>query len=416
MKINFYLKNPTDLKNQNKDALLFLFVSLYGDRLKKSIKFSLPVEKWDTQKQQVRKSHPRSAEINAYLNHIVSKIEDIYFENIRKEGFSFEHFKLLIEASLFPNKEKEEEKSKELVMGVFEEYLEVRKLEVSKATVKRTKVLYNHLKNYEEKYAKSLNFDDLTIVFFEKFRAYLLKDVKLTNNTLARYIKTVKTFLTWCIKRGYTDNDAYKEFKLKSEKTEVIYLTRDEFLAISRLDLSEEITLEKARDVFCFGCLTGQRYSDIAGLKRSDIKGNVWFLHVKKTRDIIKVPLTQPALDILDKYQHLNKPLPILTNQRTNLYLKEVAKLAGIDDEISYVRHRGSERIEIQDKKYNFVSTHTARRTFVTLSMEAGMTNPEIMAITGHKELKTLQKYSGSNYNSIKTKMDTIWDTNNSSK
>lgn len=401
-----------ECKAQNKDDLLIFCVSLYGNRLKKSTKILLPVDKWDAKKQQVKKSHPKSVEINAYLTYLKSKTEDIYFNNLRKENFAFDAFKSIVEDTLFPTKKEEEEEIQKDVLVVFEEYLNARSIEVSKGTVKRIKVLQNHLKNYELKAKQTLTFDSLDIPFFEKLRAYLLTEVKLTNNTLARYIKSVKTFLNWCVEREYTDNLQYKKFKLKSEKTIVIYLTEDEFRAIHQLDLEANQTLAKVRDVFCFGCFTGQRYSDIAALKRSNIRDNVWYLNVQKTKDVIKIPLTKAALVILDKYKDLDKPLPVFTNQRTNLHLKEIGKLAGIDEIITYVRYRGAERIEIQEEKYNFISTHTARKTFVTLSMEAGMTNPEIMAITGHKDLKTLQKYTGSNHHSIKLKMDAIWNKN----
>jgi integrase len=126
---------------------------------------------------------------------------------------------------------------------------------------------------------------------------------------------------------------------------------------------------EKVRDVFCFQCYTGQRFSDIANLKREDIKGNTWHLHTYKTRDIIKVPLTPGALDILKKYENQANPLPVISHQKTNDIIKEVCEKAKINSLETKVMYRGKERIEIKKPKHDLISTHTARRTFVTLSL-----------------------------------------------
>jgi len=396
-----------------KKALLFLFISYEGNRLKKSTKISLPVEKWDVNKQQVKRSHSKSMEINAYLNQMISKIENIYFDNVRQGKFKFNQFKPLVESELFPNQTTETEKQVEKktlnVLTVFEEFIEARSVEVTKGTLKRIKVIYGHLKKYQTKSRKKLSFENLDLIFLEKFKAYLIRDAKIENNTSARYLKYVKTFMNWSAKRGYLKNTDYKEFKVKMDRTEIIYLTEDEFMALFHLDLTADKTLEKVRDVFCFGCFTGQRYSDLAALRRTHIQGNVWHLRTQKTKEIIQIPLSPLALKILDKYKGQERPLPIMTNQRTNIHIKEVCKLAEIDTPITKVRYRGAERIEETAPKYQFIATHTARRTFTTYSLEKGMSNAEVMAITGHKDLKTFQQYSGSNPQAIQLKMTNIW-------
>lgn len=406
MKINFYLKNPTLCKTQKKNSLLLYSLSIYGKRIKRSTKVSLPVDKWDTQKQQVKKSHRKAIEINAYLNELRIKTENIYFDLLRQQEISFEVFKKEVEEQVFPKRD-----SKALgLIDVYKIYLNARELEVAKGTFRRLKIMYHHLQKFEAKKNQALTFDTVNIHFFERLKAYLMQEVKLTNNSLAGYIKSFKAFMNWCVEREYTDNIQFRKFKVKTEKTEIVYLTETEFNTLYKLDLSQNKTLDKVKDVFCFGCLTGQRFSDIEKIRREDIKGNTWHLRTQKTKDLIPVPLTSKALKIIEKYKYDEKPLPVMTNQRTNLYLKEVCKLAGIDDPITIVRYRGAERIEDRRPKYNFVATHTARKTFATLCSEKGMTNAEVMAITGHKDLKTFQKYSGSNRQVIEAKMQNIWD------
>jgi integrase len=145
--------------------------------------------------------------------------------------------------------------------------------------------------------------------------------------------------------------------------------------------------------VFCFQCFTGQRFSDLESLTWDDIKNDSWYLHTYKTKDIIEIPLSQFAKEILKRYKSEPKPLPIISHQKTNNNLKELCQMAEIDEPITLVRYRGAERIERREPKYNLVTTHTARRTFVTISLEKGMRPETIMEITGHTSYKTFKKY-----------------------
>jgi len=186
-------------------------------------------------------------------------------------------------------------------------------------------------------------------------------------------------------------------------------LTEKELMTLFELDLKDNTSLEQVRDVFCFGCFTGQRFSDVSAIKRDDIKNNFWHLRIVKTRDILKVPLNEYAKEILNKYAENDKPLPIISNQKTNEYLKTVCEKAKINDRISIVRYRGSEQIEETFSKYEMVSTHTARRTFVTLSLEKGMRPETVMEITGHKDYKTFKKYIKLTSSVKAVEMNKIW-------
>ena len=154
-------------------------------------------------------------------------------------------------------------------------------------------------------------------------------------------------------------------------RKQIIVLTENEFMKLYTLDLSDNKSLSKVRDVFCFQCLTGQRFSDIASLNRDDIKDNSWYLHTYKTRDIIEIPLTPLAKEILNRYKLNSQPLPVISQQKTNDYLKELCAIAELNDSITLVRYRGSERVEYKKPKYEFITTHTARRTFVTISLRS---------------------------------------------
>ena len=124
---------------------------------------------------------------------------------------------------------------------------------------------------------------------------------------------------------------------------------------------------------FAFQCFTGVRYSDIENISREDIKASTWNVRTQKTHQIIEIPLNSYALSILAKYSDYPQPLPVISNQKMNDYLKELCKIAGIDEPVKTVRYKGSEPIENTYKKYEVIGTHTARRTFVCLSLQKGM-------------------------------------------
>jgi integrase len=119
--------------------------------------------------------------------------------------------------------------------------------------------------------------------------------------------------------------------------------------------------------------------------------------------------LREEAQQIINKY--LTKPhfLPVITNQRTNLYLKELSKLAGINDSTTVSRYKGAKRIEFTKPKYEFITTHCARRTFVTLSLEAGVRPELVMSVTGHKSYKTFKKYIKITDKVVENEFQRIW-------
>jgi integrase len=122
------------------------------------------------------------------------------------------------------------------------------------------------------------------------------------------------------------------------------------------------------RDVFCFSCLTGLRYSDLKQLKREYIKADEITLTVQKTKEILMIPVTPLAQEILNRYIDQYWPLPIISNQKINDYIKELCKVAGIVESVEIVHYRGNKREAVIFPKYELIVVHTGRKTFVTLS------------------------------------------------
>ncbi len=230
---------------------------------------------------------------------------------------------------------------------------------------------------------------------------------KSLNNTIGKYIKTIKAFINFCIDRGYCQpNNEVTKFKVFGEDGEMIYLSEDELFRIINLELDSE-KLKVVRDNFCFACFTALRYSDISRLKPENIKEDYLEITTEKTRDFLRIPLKHHAKALLIKN---NGMLPkLFSNQKVNDYLKDIGKLAEINESIIITKYRGIEKVEFLEPKYNFISSHTARRTFVTLSLEKGMRPETVMSITGHKDYKTFKKYIKLTDKVKLAEMNNIW-------
>lgn len=163
--------------------------------------------------------------------------------------------------------------------------------------------------------------------FYDSYCKYLFEVLNMSTNTVGKQIKTSKVFLHYAVDLGIPVNPAFKKFKVLKEDTDIIYLNHPELKLLEDLDLSENKRLAYVRDVFLFGCETGLRYSDITQLKKEDIHENLIIILTQKTRDRLRIPLSSLAKTILDRYEgkYLNA-LPAISNQKMNLYLKELGE------------------------------------------------------------------------------------------
>ncbi len=167
------------------------------------------------------------------------------------------------------------------------------------------------------------------------------------------------------------------------------------------IDLSTKLRLEKVRDVFCFACFTGQRFSDITRFNKNHLEDNKWQFTAFKTRKKTVVPFEgfiANALPILEKY---NYSFPIISNQKFNDYLKEIGELAELTNSVRKMRYTGTKEVEFIQPKYEYMSSHMARRTFVTIMIEKRVPLTIIQKITQHSDIRTLVKYEGHSDNSL---------------
>jgi len=206
--------------------------------------------------------------------------------------------------------------------------------------------------------------------------------------------------LRWCYNNGIYDDNTFEKFrpKLKSSEQKIIFLTRDELQRIRDLEIPETKNyLERVRDVFLFCCFTGLRYSDVYNLRKSDIKDGHIEITTIKTHDYLVIELNDHSRAILEKYEDVHfegdKALPVTSNQKMNTYLKELGKLAGIDEPIKQTYYIGNERKEEVHPKHELLASHVGRRTFICNALSLGIPAQVVMKWTGHSDYKAMKPY-----------------------
>jgi integrase len=401
---NFYLKNP---KDTTEETLIYLFFNYDGKRLKFSTGQKIAPKDWNDKKQEVKSSFTGSIEINNLLKGIEKEVQKIYLTH-KAAGESPSSTIISKELSeVFRNPDNLKGKK---FFEVFDQFIESTNSKVKYRTTQKYMTLKAHLQEFQQKKRFTIDFETLDVNFYDKFMQFLITEKEMLNNTAGKNMAVVKTFLHWATDRQLNTKGDFKKFKVVGNEADIVFLEYNELMQVFNFDFSSTPKLEKVRDVFCLGCFTGLRFSDLSKLKPENIKGDYILINTFKTKETLKVPLNSFSKSILQKY--LDRPgfLPVISNQKMNDYTKELCRLAGIDQDLTLTKFRGAERIEFTKPKYEFVSTHTARRTFVTLSLEQGMRPEIVMQITGHKEYKTFKKYIKITDKVKEAEMLRIWD------
>jgi integrase len=396
---NFYLDKAD---KQGKSFIIMTYLA-GGQKFRHSVKIKVLPSKWILRKQRLKENTKDDQLINGHIDKLETIIKDAQTHSLLFNfEIDFDFVKQRFYESLGGKKE-----VKATFMESFDEYISLSRTTKQVKTTDRYITCLNHLKAFRKVKRYELTFDRINQHFYESFTNYLFTDKQQLNNTVGNYIKTIKAFMNFSMDRGYCQPSRdVKKFEVFREDGEMIYLSEGELFKIINLELKSE-KLEVVRDNFCFACFTGLRYSDISKLQDENIKDDYLEIKTEKTRDFLRIPLNQHAKALLLKN---DGRLPkLFSNQKTNEYLKELGELAGITESILIIKYRGIEKVEFLEPKYKFISSHTARRTFVTLSLEKGMRPETVMSITGHKDYKTFKKYIKLTDKVKLAEMNNIW-------
>ena len=402
------------LESRKKDGVLItenvpirMRVNFASKRIEFTTGYRIDAAKWDADKQRVKngcsnKLKQSASEINASLLEYYTEIQSI-FKRFEVEDVipTPEQIKEAFNALHKPVGEEPKPKKEALpcdFFQVFDDFVEDcgRQNNWTDSTFEKFTAVKNHLTNFRE---------GLTFEFFDErgLNDYVgyLRDVKeMRNTTIGKQLSFLKWFLRWAFKKGVHQNNAYDSYKpkLKSTQKKIIFLTWDELNRLREFKIpSNKQALERVRDVFLFQCFTGLRYSDVFNLRRSDIKGDHIEVTTVKTSDSLIIELNNHSKAILDKYKDVafedDKVLPVITNQKMNDYLKELAEMAGIDEPVRQTYYKGNERIDDVTPKYALLGTHAGRRTFICNALALGIPPQVVMKWTGHSDYKAMKPY-----------------------
>jgi integrase len=264
---------------------------------------------------------------------------------------------------------------------------------------------FNYLQEYASRTGKEPDFKDIDLYFYDDFVKFLqstfttvLKNGKtkkytLSTNTIGKKVQTLKIFLNDATERGINTNLKFKSNKFISvtEEAETIHLNENELDQLFQYDFSEDKRLERVRDLFLVGCWTGLRFSDLSKLRPENIQNGYFYVTQTKTGGKVVIPVHPVVKAIMNKYKG-NLP-PAISNQKFNKYLQELAEIAEIDTEVHKGITKGGKRISKKYRKYELLTTHTARRSFATNLYNRKFPAQSIMAITGHKTEAAFLKY-----------------------
>lgn len=263
-------------------------------------------------------------------------------------------------------------------------------------TIKAYKSFQTQFDNYQKGRKKTLNFDDITIDFYDDFVNFFY-DKGYSPNSVGKLIKILKIMMRQAREEGHHRNGEFerKKFKVITVPTQEVYLTEDELRRIFNLRLHNHKPYELARDVFLVGCYTAQRFSDYSRLRLSDIKesggGKVIELTQQKTGERVMIPCRSELIQVLKRIG--NTPPPVW-EQKVNKYIKTVARVAKIKNIVTKETLKGGLKAITQEEKCKLIKTHTARRTGCTLMyLQNDIPVHDIMKISGHKTEKEFLKY-----------------------
>ncbi|MFC2080421.1 site-specific integrase [Bacteroidota bacterium] len=247
------------------------------------------------------------------------------------------------------------------------------------------KTTLGHVKDYIKYKYKT---DDILLTqlnhqFITEFDHYFRTVKACNHNTSVKYLKNVKKVVNLAVNNDWLRKDPFSKFSVKIKPVQRNFLTEEELHRIEELELSIN-RLDMVRDVFVFSCYTGYAYVDVENLTIANLKkgidGDLWiFTNREKTSGKSNVPLLPKAIKLIEKYEdhpvanEKGKLLPVISNQRMNAYLKEIADLADIDKILTF---------------------HLARHTFATLMLTKGVSIETVAEMLGHKDIRTTQIYA----------------------
>ncbi|MBD0725836.1 recombinase [Flavobacterium sp. L1I52] len=361
---------------------IYTRITINGKRIELSTNRFIDISKWSTEAGKMKGTSEEARSINNHLDLLKNKIRDTEMELIHK--------KIAVTTETVKNKLLGVDERTRMLVPIFQDHNNKIKELIGKEYAPGTLERYTtSLKHTIEFMQWKYNISDIDITkidhaFITDYEFWLRSVRNCANNTAVKYLKNFNKIIKLCLANDWLDKNPFANYKSKVKEVERVYLTEAEIQSIIEKDFKTE-RLSLVRDIFLFSCFTGLAYIDVKNLTKSHISygidGEKWiFTHRQKTESASKIPILPITQMIIDKYedhpQCLNEGslLPILSNQKMNAYLKEIAGVCEIEKELTF---------------------HIARHTFATtVTLTNGVPIESVSKMLGHKNLRTTQHYA----------------------
>lgn len=376
----FYIRR--DKLNKRGEAPVFMRLTINGERADASIKRFIEPHAWNSEKGKANEKCRGGKDLNLYLDAISANILQIQrdFELDKKE----------VSAQIILNRYLGKDQSdRHTLMEVFHAHNKKCRALIGINFAPDTVLRYETCLRLTEEFMRNTYkkedcyLDEVTKQFVEEFEFYLKTVRKCCHNTTTKYLANFKKIVRIALANGWMKKDPFAQIRFHLDEVEREFLEKQELKTL----LSKKISiprLAQIRDIFCFCCFTGLAFSDVKQLKSehlvTDINGMVWIRKTRqKTKNMCNIPLLDEANKILDRYkdhpycQTQGVLLPVCSNQKMNMYLKELADICGIRKNLS---------------------THCARHTFATLTLASGATIDNVAKMLGHANVNMTRHYA----------------------
>ncbi|WP_269684966.1 site-specific integrase [Flavobacterium lacustre] len=361
---------------------IYTRITINGKRIELSSNRFVELSKWSTEAGKMKGNSEEARSINSHLDMLKIQIIDMQMELVHK--------KIPVTAETLKSKILGVDERARMLIPIFQDHNnKIKELvgkEYAPGTLERYKTSLSHTIEFLQwKYKVSdIEINKIDHAFVTDYEFWLRSVRNCANNTAVKYIKNFNKIIKLCLANDWLDKNPFANYKSKVKEVERVYLSEDEIQNIINKDFKTE-RLSLVRDIFLFSCFTGLAYIDVKNLTKSHISigidGDKWiFTHRQKTETASKIPILPVTQMIIDKYANHPKSnnedrlLPILTNQKMNAYLKEIAGVCEIEKELTF---------------------HIARHTFATtVTLTNGVPIESVSKMLGHKNLRTTQHYA----------------------
>ncbi len=376
-RVLYYLKKGKETADGT--VMIMARITVNGEVCQFSTKQKVKPSNWSKEMNRAIGRSSETVRINLLLDEIKGNIFRVYQEMLMRDNYvTAEKVR-----NAFVGNKTDCTTLLQLFNKNYEDMLQLQGKSVAKATLQKYKTTQNHIQNFiKHKYNISdIYVKEITPMFIRDFEVYMLSIGKCGVNTTAHFLQLLKRIVSMARENGLLLKDPFVNHKIRLKKVDRGYLNKEEIARLAQKEFGSE-RLEQVRDIFVFSCFTGLAYIDLKNLTEDNIiiglDGNQWInTHRQKTDTKVVVPLMSIPKMILEKYKGKLKNgqiLPVISNQKTNCYLKEIADICGI-------------------KKV--MTSHLARHTFATTTtLSAGVPIETVSRMLGHTNIATTQIYA----------------------